>query len=166
MSEMHSDQLQSANTIVMEGVRVLISAARGDDVIFNVMCGLHCLVQLASHPGNIGITETNLNAWTQALSEAAPILAKCVDGVLSPDHVNTGVSDAVGLMNLLGKSPDQVAVIASPELILDYVDHVAIFGAELIVINRRQCIQQRGGPLRKLSVIQRFVQSLPNYTLH
>jgi hypothetical protein len=147
----------SADHFAREGARAFALAALGQDVLYNTVIGLRCVLQLSNHDGVVGLSELSVKLLMDASRGAVPAIAEHVEETLSAERAYFGMGAAAGLIALFGKPPEHVTAVETFPLVMDRIDHVALLAAELDILSRRHSIEARGDVLRRAVQVRQFL---------
>jgi hypothetical protein len=157
MTSISTDRF-SAEHFAREGARAFALAALGYDVIYNVVLGLRCVLQLSDHDGVVDLSEPAVELLLEASRGATATIAEHVEEPISVERACVGMGAAVGLISLFGKPPEHVTTATTLPMLLDRIDHVALLAAELDVLSRRRSIDARGDVLRRAVQVRQFLE--------
>ena len=102
----------------------------GQDVIYNAVLGLRCILRLSDDLASLACRKVCARQLGRTAAEATPVIAEQVDNTLSAERAYFGMGAATGLVALFGKTQEQLVGLSTFPLVMDQVDHVALLAAE------------------------------------
>lgn len=139
----------SADLIAADAADAFAAAARGENVLQNVMLGLGCVLQITHHPGMLRMPRAVVQQLEQAVVQAGLVLAEQDECKFSNSHHLLGMVGALATVSFFGKTKEEVTTSATLPLVLDYTDHMSLLMAELVVSVVEKRIQERGNVLQR-----------------
>jgi hypothetical protein len=147
-----------ANHFAIAGARAFALAGVGQDVIYNTVIGLRSVLQITEHEGVSGLSELLVKLLLDAAIGAVPFIAAEIDAPISAERAGVGMGAATGLIALFGKPRELVTTETTFDMVMDRIDHVALFAAELDILSRRRSIEARGDVLRQAVRVRQFIE--------
>jgi hypothetical protein len=143
--------------LVASATEAFATAARGEQVLVNVVKGLNYVVQIADCREGLCASEIEAKQLVDAIVAAGPVLDKLVGGSVSNDRHVLGMTGAFGLASLFGKTKAEVNAAVTEPLLHDYFDHALLLLAELQILCCVHRIEERGNLLRDIMSDRRIV---------